>query len=75
MTASPILAVQGGTYLGYLFTTGLGLFFVTALLSGSRLERPGRLVVAGGLLGLIFLTRPFDAVLWAAAAVGYLAFI
>lgn len=71
MVGSPILAIQGGAYLSYLFTLGLGLLFATALLSGLRLGRPGRLVVAGLLLGWIFLTRPYDAVLWGAAIVGY----
>ena len=34
MLASPILAIQGGVYLGYMFTLGLGLLFATALLVG-----------------------------------------
>jgi hypothetical protein len=69
MLVSPILVIQSGTYLGYLFTLGLGLFFVTALCSGVRTGRRGRLVVAGLLVGWIFMTRPFDAVMWAAGAV------
>lgn len=75
MVASPILAIQGGVYLGYIFTLGLGLLFSAALLSGVRRALPGRLVVAGALLGYILLSRPFDAVLWALAAGGYLAFV
>ena len=74
MAACPIVAIQGGTYLGYLFTTGLGLLYAAALLSGLRRRRPLRIVVAGALLGWIFLTRPFDAVLWGLAVVGYVAF-
>lgn len=71
MLASPIVPVQGGVVLGYLFTLGLGLFFATALLAGVRERRVWKLLVAGALLGWIFLTRPFDALLWGAAVVGY----
>lgn len=67
MVASPILPIQGGAYLSYLFTLGLGLLFGALLLSGIRLDRPLRLAAAGLLLGWIFLTRPYDAVLWGAA--------
>ena len=73
MAACPIVAIQGGTFLGYLFTTGLGLLFAASVLSGVRRSRPLRVVVAGALLGWIFLTRPFDAVLWGLAVVGYVA--
>jgi 4-amino-4-deoxy-L-arabinose transferase-like glycosyltransferase len=69
MLVSPIVVIQSGTYLGYLFTLGLGLLFVTATCSGVRTGRRGRLVVAGLLVGWIFMTRPFDAVLWAIGAV------
>lgn len=71
MLASPILAIQGGVYLSYLFTLGLGLLFGAGLLSGVRRHRPWRLVGAGLLLGWIFMTRPYDAVLWALAFGGY----
>ena len=64
MLASPILAVQGGVNLNYLFTLGLGLLCLTAAFSGVRLHRPSRLVIAGGLLGWVLLTRPYDAVVW-----------
>ena len=73
MSACPIVAIQGGLYLGYLFTLGLGLLFAAALLSGVRRRRRGRIVAAGALLGWIFLTRPFDAALWGLAVVGYAA--
>jgi hypothetical protein len=72
MLASPILAIQSGVYLGYLFTLGLGLLFGAALITGFEQHRPWLLVVAGALVGWIFMTRPFDAVLWAAAFGGYL---
>lgn len=71
MVSSPLLAIQGGVYLSYLFTLGLGLFFGVGLLSGIRSHRPWRLVGAGALLGWIFMTRPYDAVLWGAAFGGY----
>lgn len=69
MLVSPIVVIQSGTYLGYLFTLGLGLLFVTAVCSGVRTGRRGRLVIAGLLVGWILLTRPFDAVLWGLAVV------
>ena len=73
MLVSPIVVIQSGTYLGYLFTLGLGLLFVTALCSGVRTGKRGRLVVAGLLVGWIFMTRPFDAVMWGVGAVVALA--
>ncbi len=73
MALSPIIPIQGGVYLGYLFTLGLGLLFATLALAGVRRVSPTRLVGAGLLLGWIFLTRPFDGVLWGAAVAGYLA--
>jgi 4-amino-4-deoxy-L-arabinose transferase-like glycosyltransferase len=72
MTASPVLLAQGGVYLSYLFTTGLGLLFAAALLSGVRRGLRLRIVVAGALVGWIFLTRPYDAVLWVVGASAYL---
>lgn len=67
MVASPLLAVQGGVYLSYLFTLGLGLLFGVLVLSGLRLGSTLRLLAAGPVLGWIFLTRPYDAVLWGLA--------
>ena len=64
MLASPIIAVQGGVYLNYLFTLGLGLLFIVCLRRGVRKGSIWRLVAAGGLLGWIFFTRPFDAAVW-----------
>jgi hypothetical protein len=71
LVASPLLAVQGGVHLSYLFTLGLGLLFGAALLSGLRTGARWRLVAAGLLVGWIFLTRPYDAVLWGVAFGGY----
>src|SRR3954447_17914247 len=67
MLASPIVAIQSGVYLGYLFTLGLGLLFGAALLTGLERKKPWLLVAAGAMVGWIFMTRPYDAVLWAAA--------
>jgi 4-amino-4-deoxy-L-arabinose transferase-like glycosyltransferase len=64
MLVSPIVLVQAGGLLNYLFTLGLGLFFLTAVRSGVRLGSRARLVGSGVLLGWIFLTRPYDAAVW-----------
>lgn len=71
MVASPIMAIQGGVHLSYLFTLGLGLLFGTGLLSGLRTGRMGRVLGAGVLLGWIFFTRPYDGLLWGLAFGGY----
>lgn len=73
LLVSPIVVVQGGVYLGYVFSAGLGLWFVAALVHGTRTGRAPVLVAAGVLLGYVVLTRPFDAVLWLVAAAGPLA--
>lgn len=67
MIASPILPVEGGVHLSYLLTLGLGLLFGVGLLSGIRTHNMGRVIGAGVLLGWIFLTRPYDAILWGLA--------
>lgn len=72
MLASPILVIQSGVYLGYLFTLGLGLLFGAALITGFERKQPWLLVAAGAMVGWIFMTRPYDAVLWAAAFALYL---
>jgi len=74
MLASPMVITQSGVYLGYLFSLGLGLLFGASLLSGLRLRQGWRLVAAGVLLGALFITRPFDAVVWAAVMGGYAIF-
>ena len=74
MLASPMVITQSGVYLGYLFSLGLGLLFGASLLAGLRLRQGWRLVAAGALLGLLFVTRPFDAVVWAAVMGGYAIF-
>ena len=55
-------------YLGYLFSLGLGLLFGAALLAGLRPTQAGSCSSSRACcVGWIFMTRPFDAVLWAAA--------
>jgi hypothetical protein len=74
LTLSPLLVVQSGVYLGYLFSLGLGTLFGAALLAGARQKRWWLLLVAGALIGWLFMTRPFDAFLWALAFGAYLLF-
>jgi hypothetical protein len=75
MVLSPLIVIQGGVYLPYLFSLGLGLFFGTLLLRGIRLHSRGQLLASGGLLGWLLLTRPFDAVLWAVPMFLYAAIV
>src|SRR5262249_32548053 len=56
--ACPFFAVQSGVYLGYLFSTGAGLLFGTALLAGLRRDDWRLIAAAGVLLGYLFHTRP-----------------
>lgn len=72
LLVSPIFAIQSGTRLTYVFALGLGTFFATNLLKGIRTNSKGRVVGAGVLLGWMFITRNYDAVVWAAAVGGYL---
>jgi hypothetical protein len=65
MLACPILVIQGGVYLPYLFSLGIGLCFATALLAGLRTGSGWSSTGSGVLLGVLFVTRPYDAVLWA----------
>jgi hypothetical protein len=71
MLACPILVIQGGVYLPYLFSLGIGLCFATALLAGLRRETWWLAVGAGALLGVLVVTRPYDAVLWALPLAAY----
>ncbi len=68
---SPVVVVQSGMYLGYLFSLGLGGLFGAALLAGLRLQRAWMLVASGLLVGWLFMTRPFDGVLWGLAVVAF----
>jgi hypothetical protein len=74
LVLSPLLVIQSGVYLGYLFSLGLGALFGASLLAGLRLRRWWLLVASGALVGWLFMTRPFDGVLWGVALVGYAVF-
>ncbi|MET0629046.1 MAG: hypothetical protein ABW033_11380 [Acidimicrobiia bacterium] len=74
LVLSPLLVIQSGVYLGYLFSLGLGALFGAALLAGLRLRRWWLLVASGALVGWLFMTRPFDGLLWGVALVGYVVF-
>lgn len=65
LLASPIVAVQAGVYLTYLFAVGLGSLFAATFLAGVRLDSRWRIAVSGALLGGIIITRTYDAVVWA----------
>ncbi|MFI5257983.1 MAG: hypothetical protein ACHQRK_12095, partial [Gemmatimonadales bacterium] len=71
LTVSPLLVIQSGLYLGYLFSLGLGTLFGASFLAGLRTSRIWLLVVSGVLVGYLFMTRPYDAFLWAVAFGGY----
>lgn len=62
---SPIVAVQSGVFLTYMFATGLGTLFTAAVLVAVRTGARRWALVAGALIGAVFVTRPFDAVVWA----------
>ncbi len=64
MVLTPMMVIQSGQLISYLFTLALGCSAGTALLRGARSGRASSLAVGGALLGLIFLSRPFDALLW-----------
>ena len=70
LLASPMVITQSGVYLSYLFSLGVGLSFGAAMLAGLRRHSAALLLVAGFLLGVAFVTRPYDAVLWALALGG-----
>jgi hypothetical protein len=71
LVLSPMLVVQSGMYLSYLFSLGLGGLFGASLLAGLRRRRWWLLVFAGACVGWLFMTRPFDGFLWGGALVVY----
>jgi hypothetical protein len=75
MLASPLVIIQSGVFLGYLFSLGLGFLFGAALFAGLRRDSRLLLFDAGLILGWLMLTRPLDAVLWAAPFLGYAAIV
>lgn len=63
LVLSPVVAVQSGTYLPYLFELDLALGVALLLFTGVRRESTARVVAAGAVLGVAGWARPFDAVL------------
>ena len=63
LAASPLFAIQSGTYLSYLFNAVLLMGFAAAFLVGLRRASRGALALAGLFLGLAVFARPFDAAL------------
>jgi len=61
---APMFAVQSGIFVSYLWTLCLGLVFAAAAVRGCRTGARRPFVLAGLALGLIFATRPFDALVW-----------
>src|SRR5262249_15454398 len=68
---SPIVVLHSGIFLSYLFALGLGLFSGAALFAGIRRRSWLLEAIAGGLMGWLLLTRPFDVILWVLAFAGY----
>ena len=67
VTLSPFTLLLSGTYLNYVFALALYLVFGALLMRGLRPESPSPLLLAlsGLALGAAFITRPYDAVLFA----------
>ena len=65
LVLSPVVIVQSGTFLPYLFQLDLELTFAVLLLSGLRRGSARRLVLAGVPLGVAIFSRPADALLFA----------
>ncbi len=72
--ASPVIVLQAGTYLNYLFALTLGLAFAHAFVSGVTTASRRQVALAGLLVGWLFMTRPFDAGLWGLVALGFVAY-
>ncbi|MFI5046362.1 MAG: hypothetical protein ACHQIG_04810 [Acidimicrobiia bacterium] len=71
LVLSPFLVIQSGVYLGYLFSFGLGGLFGACFLAGLRRRSTWLLVLSGVLVGWLFMTRPFDGLLWGIALLSY----
>jgi hypothetical protein len=69
---SPLFVLLSGTYLPYLFEFTLAAFFGWLLLSGVRLGSRNRLLLAGVVIAVAFVARPWDALLTAVPFVTYL---
>jgi Dolichyl-phosphate-mannose-protein mannosyltransferase len=65
LSLSPFVLMLSGTYLSYVIGLALYLVFGALLLRALRTDSPILLVLAGFVIGGAFLTRPYDAVLFA----------
>ena len=65
MALSPVVVLQSGTYLPYLFQLVAGLAFAVLVLAGLARGSPRWLVGGGAALGVAAFARPFDAILFA----------
>lgn len=71
LASSPLLVVQSGLELSYLPAAVFLMGFLAALYAGLRHDRLSLLVLAGAALSLLAATRPYDALLLAAAPLGW----
>lgn len=71
LVLSPIVAIQSGVYLTYMFALGLGTWFASLFLAGVRTGDRRRVALSGLMLGGIIITRTYDAVVWSAVVGGY----
>jgi hypothetical protein len=63
-TLSPVFLIQSGLRLSYMLAIASGLLFAAAALRGLRTDSHRTLILAGAALGVVVVTRPFDALLW-----------
>jgi hypothetical protein len=71
MVCSPFMWVETASILGYHLSLVLGTAASAALIRAVRVRTIGAGVLAGALLGLAIMHRPFDAVLAAAPVIAY----
>ena len=74
LALSPFVIIQSGLYLEYLYAVLLELATLTLVLRGRRRGSTRHLIGAGATMGLLFLMRPFDAILLSTALAVYVAF-
>ncbi len=60
---SPFALLLGGTYLNYTFGLALGIWCAFATIRAVQRRSPAAGLSAGLLLGVLFFTRPYDAIL------------
>ncbi len=68
---SPFVLVLAGTFLNYVFAVALGTWMAVAVVRAVRRDSPAAAAGAGALFGLLFLTRPFDALLYALPLIAF----